>query len=82
MNEPNEIEQTQGDGKGFITSEGLLIRDTAREFTRREVLPVANRLDQEQGQIPRTLQQRVISDNLLGKSVLERRVLEQPVTAN
>ena len=36
---------TSNDGRGYMTEERLLIRDTARAFTMKEVLPVANRLD-------------------------------------
>jgi alkylation response protein AidB-like acyl-CoA dehydrogenase len=39
----------------YLTPERILIRDTAREFVRTEVLPVANRLDPEKGDIPRDL---------------------------
>lgn len=40
---------------GYMTDERLMIQETARDFTRREVLPVANRLDPEKGQIPAEL---------------------------
>lgn len=40
---------------GYMTEERKLIQDTARDFTSREVLPVANELDPEKGQIPREL---------------------------
>jgi len=39
----------------YLTEERLLIRDTARNFVREEVLPLANRLDPEKGDIPREL---------------------------
>lgn len=39
----------------YLTPERILIRDTAREFVRTEVLPAANRLDPEKGDIPRDL---------------------------
>lgn len=38
-----------------LTPERIMIRDLARDFTREEVLPVANRLDPEKGAIPREL---------------------------
>ena len=40
---------------GYLTEERLMIRDMAREFTRNEVLPVANKLDPEKGEIPQDL---------------------------
>ena len=41
--------------QGYWTDERKMIRDTAREFTTNEVLPVANELDPVQGVIPREL---------------------------
>jgi alkylation response protein AidB-like acyl-CoA dehydrogenase len=40
---------------GYYSEERKLIQQTAREFTTQEVLPLANRLDPEQGLIPREL---------------------------
>lgn len=40
---------------GFFTDEQLMMRDLARVFTRDVVLPLANRLDPEKGDIPRDL---------------------------
>ena len=40
---------------GYLTEERLMIRDMARELTHNEVLPVANRLDPEKGEIPQDL---------------------------
>lgn len=37
---------------GYMTEERIMIRDLAREFTREEVTPVANKLDPEKGDIP------------------------------
>lgn len=37
---------------GYWTEERIMIREMAREFTTNEVLPVANRLDPEKGDIP------------------------------
>ena len=39
----------------YLTEERKLIQETAREFTRNEVTPVANELDPEKGVIPRSL---------------------------
>ena len=45
----------------YLTDERRMIQDVAREFTRKEVLPVANELDPVQGHIPMDLR------NKLGK---------------
>ena len=37
---------------GYLTKERQMLRDMAREFTTKEVLPVANELDPVQGLIP------------------------------
>lgn len=42
-------------GSGYLTPERILMRDVAREFVRNEVLPVANRLDPQKGDMPREL---------------------------
>ncbi|MET0295422.1 MAG: acyl-CoA dehydrogenase family protein [Phenylobacterium sp.] len=41
--------------QGYLTPERIMIRDLAREFTRNEVLPLANRLDPVKGDMPREL---------------------------
>jgi len=51
MSAAEELTMT-GSGSGYWTEERLMIRDVAREFTMNEVLPVANRLDPEKGEIP------------------------------
>lgn len=43
----------------FMTEERRLIQQTAREFAMTEVLPAANRLDPEQGDIPMELRRRM-----------------------
>ncbi len=40
---------------GYLTTERRMLRDAAREFALREVLPLANRLDPERADMPRTL---------------------------
>ena len=40
---------------GYWTDERHLMQETARDFTTKEVLPVANELDPEKGVIPREL---------------------------
>jgi alkylation response protein AidB-like acyl-CoA dehydrogenase len=49
----NEATLTQGGG--YWTPERIMMRDMARQFAREEVTPLANRLDPEQGDIPREL---------------------------
>ena len=43
----------------YLTDERLMIQDVAREFTRKEVLPIANELDPIQGQIPMDLRNKM-----------------------
>lgn len=43
----------------YLTEERLMIQDVAREFTRKEVLPVANELDPIQGDIPMDLRRKM-----------------------
>lgn len=47
----NELEP----GAGYMTEQRRLIKETARDFTLKEVLPVANELDPVKGDIPREL---------------------------
>ena len=42
-------------GEGYLTPERMMIRDLARDFSNEEIAPLANRLDPEQGDIPRDL---------------------------
>ena len=43
----------------YLTDERLMIQEVAREFTKNEVLPVANELDPVQGQIPMDLRRKL-----------------------
>ncbi len=43
----------------YMTEERLMIQEVAREFTRKEVLPVANELDPIQGDIPMDLRRQM-----------------------
>ena len=43
----------------YLTDERRMIQETAREFTMKEVLPVANALDPVQGDIPMDLRARL-----------------------
>lgn len=44
---------------GYMTEERQMIQDVAREFTMKEVLPVANELDPVQGEIPMDLRRKM-----------------------
>ncbi|HVR29231.1 MAG TPA: acyl-CoA dehydrogenase family protein [Thermoanaerobaculia bacterium] len=44
---------------GFLTKERQMLRDIARDFTMKEVLPVANELDPVKGDIPASLRQKL-----------------------
>lgn len=50
----------------YLTQERLAIRDLARDFTTKEVLPVANRLDPEKGDIPDELRQKMADIGFFG----------------
>ena len=50
-----EVFELGSDQRGYWSEERKLIRDTARSFAIEEVLPVANRLDPEKGEIPQSL---------------------------
>ena len=50
----------------FMTEERIMIRDTARDFTMNEVLPVANELDPVQGDIPDSLREKLADMGYFG----------------
>ncbi len=50
----------------YLTEERLAIRDLAREFTAREVLPIANVLDPERGDIPDELRRKMAEMGFFG----------------
>lgn len=54
------------DGKGYMTEERIMIRDAARAFTMKEVLPVANKLDGPDGEIPMELRQKMAEMGYFG----------------
>ena len=56
----------------YLTAERIMIRDTAREFTLNEVLPVANVLDPVQGEIPLELRQKLADMGYFGIRVPEQ----------
>src|SRR5690606_31951037 len=60
------------DGMGYMTEERRMIRDAAREFTLREVLPVANQLDGPDGEIPMELRQKMADMGYFGIMVPEQ----------
>ncbi|MGB3246751.1 MAG: acyl-CoA dehydrogenase family protein, partial [Sulfitobacter sp.] len=59
------------DGRGYFTEERKMIRDTAREFTMREVLPAANKLDSPEGEIPMELRQKMADMGYFGIMIPE-----------
>ena len=59
------------DGKGYLTEERRMIRDAAREFTMKEVLPVANKLDGPEGEIPMELRQKMADMGYFGITIPE-----------
>ena len=59
------------DGKGYMTEERRMIRDAAREFTMKEVLPVANKLDGPDGEIPMELRQKMADMGYFGIMIPE-----------
>ena len=50
----------------YMTEERRLIQDTAREFTMREVLPIANKLDPLQEDIPMSLRDKMAEMGYFG----------------
>ncbi len=50
-----ELDTGTPTGGGYMTPERVMIRDLARDFVQREVLPAANRLDPVKGDMPREL---------------------------
>ena len=50
-----EVLELGSEQRGYWSEERKLIRDTARSFAIEEVLPVANKLDPEKGEIPQSL---------------------------
>src|ERR1700733_8263734 len=51
---------------GYMTDERRMIQETARAFALKEVLPVANKLDPEKGDIPRELIQKLADMGYFG----------------
>lgn len=59
------------DGLGYMTEERRMIRDAAREFTMKEVLPVANALDGPDGEIPMALREKLAEMGYFGITIPE-----------
>ena len=68
MGRKNEGEATMG----YMTDERRLIQETARAFAMKEVLPLANRLDPEKGDIPRELIQKIADMGYFGIVIPEQ----------
>jgi len=64
--------QTDVDSEGLLTPERILIRESAREFTLNEVLPVANRLDPVEGEIPLELRAKLADMGYFGIRIPEQ----------
>ena len=60
------------DGLGYMTDERRMIRDAARDFTMKEVLPVANKLDGPDGEIPMELRQKLADMGYFGIMIPEQ----------
>ena len=58
--------------EGLLSEERLMIRDTAREFTLNEVLPVANELDPQEGEIPLALRDKLADMGYFGIRIPEQ----------
>lgn len=57
------------DGMGYMTPERQMIRDAAREFTMKEVLPLANELDGPDGEIPMSLRDKMVEMGYFGITI-------------
>ena len=57
---------------GYMTDERRMIQETARAFAMKEVLPVANKLDPEKGDIPRELIQKIADMGYFGIVIPEQ----------
>jgi len=60
------------ESSGYMTEERRMIRESAREFTLKEVLPVANELDPVQGEIPMELRQKMADMGYFGITIPEQ----------
>jgi alkylation response protein AidB-like acyl-CoA dehydrogenase len=67
-----EISTGSGRESGYMTPERMMLQEAAREFTLHEVLPVANRLDPVQGQIPDSLLEKLAEMGYFGITIPEK----------
>src|SRR5437763_13899367 len=56
----------------YITEERRMIQEQARDFTRKEVLPIANKLDPEKGDIPMDLRDKMAELGYFGILIPEQ----------
>ena len=63
---------TRSLSSGYMTEERLMIQDMARDFAMQEVLPVANKLDPEKGDIPQGLIDQMGSLGFFGIMIPEK----------
>jgi alkylation response protein AidB-like acyl-CoA dehydrogenase len=59
------------DNPGYMTEQRRMIRDAARDFTMKEVLPVANELDGPDGEIPMALREKLADMGYFGIMIPE-----------
>jgi alkylation response protein AidB-like acyl-CoA dehydrogenase len=59
-------------GEGLLSEERIMIRDAARDFCLKEVLPLANKLDPEQGEIPIALRDKLAEQGYFGIRIPEQ----------
>jgi acyl-CoA dehydrogenase len=69
MQPSDELETA--DGRGYFTQERRMIQESARDFTMREVLPVANELDGPEAEIPMDLRRKMAEMGYFGIMVPE-----------
>tara|TARA_R110001606_G_scaffold12165_4_gene52341 strand:- start:19271 stop:20488 length:1218 start_codon:yes stop_codon:yes gene_type:complete len=57
---------------GYMTEDRRMIQQSARDFTIREVLPIANKLDPERGDMPESLRQKMAEMGYFGILIDEK----------
>ena len=60
------------DGLGYMTDERRMIRDAARDFTMKEIVPIASELDSPDGEIPMDLRQKLADMGYFGILIPEQ----------
>ena len=66
-----DVATGEGRPSGYMTDERRMIQEVAREFTMKEVLPIANRLDPIQGDIPHALRDKMAEMGYFGITIPE-----------